>query len=225
MTNRLIALFKRHPEYFIGAISKDYALTIHQIRKYQDILLWNDHIENSCYFPGGISWNTNLTWSTGLINEFKDKWDWSFISSYIIGEYWWFDGLLDKYNEEIDWECISSNSTIPWDEKLIDKHIDKIDWRYFSGNFSFTIEQVEKYEKYINFKEFSSNFEMPCRKQSVRFQSSDIELLPLDKTLDFIEKYENKFTWFTYFFNWDYSLSRKETDEIIEEVFSYISKQ
>jgi len=223
MTNRLIALFKRHPEYFIGAISKDYALTIHQIRKYQDILLWNDHIENSCYFPGGISWNTNLTWSTGLINEFKDKWDWSFISSYIIGEYWWFDGLLDKYNEEIDWECISSNSTIPWDEKLIDKHIDKIEWHFFSRDFPFTIEQVEKYEKYIDFKELSSNFDMPYIEKSVRIQPNDIELLPLDKTLDFIEKYEDKFTWFQYFFDWTNGLSRKETDEIIDQLFTSIS--
>jgi len=66
-----------------------------------------------------VSSNQQIKWSKELINEFKDKWDYSYLwlNHSILC---WDAELLEEYKDRIVWELIVCNS-IEWTRELHDK--------------------------------------------------------------------------------------------------------
>jgi hypothetical protein len=222
--DRIINLLKRHPNYFVGKVSSSYSLTIDQISKYQDLLLWGEAIFEISY--DGMSSNTNIDWSVELLDKFKHKWEWGSISIHIIGEYIWFDGILEKYQEDIDWESLSYNSRIPWTEELLDKYHDKLDWSNISSNFGiiWTKELIRRYEDKLNFNNLSNNSSLPINNITINRQPHySMSKIPSEEVIEFLERYEDRLDWDYLSIDWTKGLNQEQTDEIIDIVMKSIT--
>lgn len=219
-TQRLIALFKRHPECFVNIISCSFPLRFEQIKKYENKLLWNDNV--SGFFVYGLSSNENLKWTDELVYDFKNNWDWTAISSFIFGIFW-YDGILDKYIDKINWKSISWNTKIPWSADLIHKYSHKLDWDTLSQNTSIPWDEelIRKYEGKINFEYLSNNLSTPWSEKNIYTHTVTKNTLPLEKSLYLIERYENKLNWDELFFDWTNGLDRDTMDEIIDKVLDF----
>ena len=100
------------------------------------------------------------TWyglSPDLITEFRDQWNWEYLSDdqelheELIALYqgrwdwerlsWnesilWSSDLIDSFRDRWDWERLSENSSLPWSVALIERFKDQWDWTWLSGNES-----------------------------------------------------------------------------------------
>ncbi|OBX24708.1 helicase-like protein [Gelidibacter algens] len=112
-------------------------------------------------FSGGLSDNPNLPWSEEFIEEFKDKFNWTILSTRDFLP--WSENFINKYSNYFCWENLSYNTELPWSIKLIDKYIDKWDWETLSGNpaINWTEEMLSKYEHSLiwknSFRNLSNN--------------------------------------------------------------------
>jgi len=219
--NRLIALFIRHPDFFVGSISSSYPLTIEQLYKYKDKLKWV--LDNRGFFMYGLSSNKFLPWSESLIDEFYESWDWSGISSFILGDKLWFKGILEKYVDKLLWNDVSFNTNIPWASGILIKFSGKLDWKQISGNRSvpWSSSFIEKFADKIDFHILGNCLSSQFNNIRTIDVKNNIENpLSLTERIELIEKYEHKFDWNCLQFDWENGLSRKSKDDIINEILS-----
>ena len=106
---------------------------------------------------GGLSSNTNLLWSTDLIDRYIHLWEWDHISTN--SGINWSSKLMRRYESYINWKNISYNRGISWNLELLENYKDKLDWNGLVHNSttSWNIEILEKFKEYINWKSLSNN--------------------------------------------------------------------
>ena len=222
---KLLRIFTKHPDYFIGCISCSYPFSSKQLKKYANYLLWKE--SDLSFFMTGLSANIYLDWSLKLLNDYSSKWDWGSISIFIVGEKLWTHDFLDIYENQIDWRCISMNSRIPFTADLIEKHKEKFDWSSLSGNKAILWDRdmIIKYSQRINFSRLSHNENTPWaysyKCESVFSRSK----FPVQKNIDFIENYEDKIDWTCFNFDWTNGLDEQTTDDIIDEFFKTLNNE
>jgi hypothetical protein len=223
ITDRLIALFLRKPEYFKYCISSHYPLTLEQIERYKDDLIWFD--DSVAYANGrGLSTNQNLSWSKELLKKYADRWDWYNISSWIIGTCIWYDGILDDWANKISHDAISWNSDIPWDEELIAKYEDQINWNYLShsGKMKWTPQMLDRFAHKIEWEQMSNNMNNPWTRGTSYSYLTYNDRFTIQETIDSLEKYEDRLDWSVMFLDWNNGLTREEADKLIDTVIRLI---
>lgn len=170
----------KHPKEFCFMISKYYNIPHNLIEQYKTLIDWEL-----------LSCNIKIYWTTELIEQYDEKWNWSRYSQ----------GLtIEIYN--YGWVGLSGNTAIPWTIELIDKFKDKwswngvetdqYEWHYgLIGNKSlpWSLDFIERYKtKWIwNERRFSSGYFYPSP------TISDNRFIPW--TIDFILEHQNKFDW------------------------------
>lgn len=163
-------LININPKFVLEIICLKYSWTIEQLSHFKDLLLWdkvslNQNVNWSeqiieCFCDRldfgywGLPRNNAIVFTTRLIEQFKDKWDWMTLTDN--PNIPWSFELIDQYKDEWAWESyefggnlgLSSNPYLPWCEELIDKYIDKWFWGELSSNPSlpWSLGLIRKYE-------------------------------------------------------------------------------
>lgn len=134
------------------------------LRQYSDKIIW-DQLSN----------NKGDFWTLSLLNEFKNKFDWSGHRPYCnnmdaddqslsTNEYLpWSENLIDRFSDRLNFDSLSLNRAIPWSENLIDKYYDKWDWGFLSSNISipWSKDLIIKYEDKLDFTLLCGNPALP----------------------------------------------------------------
>ena len=124
---QIISFLLKYPNYFLGALSSHYPLSVNQLRRNKNILDWNK-----------ISANENINWSLDILNEFHDTINWGSLttnSGAFVNK-----KLLEIFEDKIDWygndnfygDSITANEGIYWDKETIEKYQDKINFEKLS---------------------------------------------------------------------------------------------
>jgi len=196
----IISFFLRHPDFFIGIISRKYPFTKGQLEKYKDFLDWGKISNNLNIiwtfeimetFKNSIDWvslttNENAFKDRSLLDAFSDKIDWfggEFCDDSIasnVGLVWDIDLIL-KYESKIDFDKLSENTAVLWSEELIDKFMHKWDLVSLGCNNSipWTLHLFKKYldESYFLYFPIKNNYS-------------------LIGTIEFVDRYKNQLDWF-----------------------------
>jgi len=216
ITQRILNLFEKHPQFFIGDISHRHPLTVQQLEQFEEKLYWKS-IEPYHTF-GGLSWNGELKWSKELMDQFSHRWDWNFISCSVIGEFIWFDGILDYFDDRLDWIGISGNWDIPWNTQLIEQYADKVDWEWFSRNQNvpWTEELIHKYADKIDFQMLSYSSNSPLCQTNYKITPNTLLIPEVSHNINLIELYEDRWDWDCLHWNWLNGLSQAEQNDLVE---------
>jgi len=93
----------------------------------------------------------NFPFSDAQLEKFSDKLNWENVSRNInIG---WTISMLEKYKKKLDWTVLSLNINVDvLSVDLIDKFKDKWNWEKLSENINITLEIIERFADYINWK-------------------------------------------------------------------------
>lgn len=219
ISQRIMRLFEKHPHYFVGDISNTVALTSEQLERHKDRLFWSS-IEPYHVF-GGLSWNRNLNWSKELLDQFKDRWDWKFLSGHALGVFIWYDGILEDYKDTLDWTLVSSNTGIPWSPELVNHHKDRLDWGWLSGNQSamWTKDLILQYAEKLDFMRLSNNFNSPLYRSNFKTERITNETNVYDN-IELVEQFEDRWNWDNLNWSWRSGLNPNETGELIETMLS-----
>ena len=129
---RILSLFIRHPYFVWRLINSSYKFSDNLLSKYEKVLDW-----------GLVSENPSLVNSIEFIEKYTDKLDWAILSEYInvpINE-----NFIDRFKDKIVWSSNELDNSSPFGRFC------------FNENFNWTLDRVEKYEKYIDWDDFSQN--------------------------------------------------------------------
>lgn len=111
-----------------------------------------------------LSGNSNITWTVSMLEKFKNKIDWKKMSSCLPEECMTVE-LIGKFRENWDWNELSGNSNLTME--VIDKYADYIDWKAFLNNWWgdtqwITEEFVKKYSDRMPEKDFKNSHLWRC---------------------------------------------------------------
>ncbi len=101
---------------------------------------------------------TNL--NDGLMAQMVKEEAWKNLSR----ELSWSESLLEKYKDKVDWEYISSNSDIEWTVSMLEKFKGRINWQELSSTRQSSLlspDVVEHFKDRWDWKELSENSELP----------------------------------------------------------------
>lgn len=138
------------------SLSREFAWTETLLEKHGEKVDWKE-----------ISDNRNITWTIPMLQKFSKKVDWSTLSDHS-NESWFTEAHLETFKDKWDWSKISS--TFSFTEELIDKYIDYLDWpeiigsgccfysNFMSGDTFKAIGFYEKYKDYIPMSKLQESF-------------------------------------------------------------------
>jgi hypothetical protein len=94
-----------------------------------------------------LSQSTALLWSVEFISQFKEHWNWSFLSSNPAVP--WDEVMIEAFFNYIDFDSISDNRNLPWSVELIEKYKLQWNWQILSANPSLPwgLEILKKYKE------------------------------------------------------------------------------
>lgn len=130
-----------------------------------------------------------------------------------------FDLTLDEYMNLLNSDTSSTNFTKSLikmnklNSELIDKLTDKLDWNVISQSYIFTLEEIEKYEKYLSWYNLNVNNYKALSLELIRKHKDVIcwdRMSYLDKGFKFLAEFKEKLNWKTV------SINSKLTEEEIE---------
>lgn len=75
-----------------------------------------------------ISGNSEVAWTPSMLEVFKDRMDWTELSSHA-GKKVVTSANLEKFKNYWNWSELSGNTNFNLTEKIIDKYIDLWDWQ------------------------------------------------------------------------------------------------
>jgi hypothetical protein len=216
--DKITLLLSRHKPSLIESISCTYGLTTGQIERYKEVLSWHgrDH-------SGGLSTNEKLPWSKELLDHYKDRWEWHYISPFIIGDKIWYDGVLEDFEDYIDWYALSGFADLTWDEAFLEKYEDKIDFEQLSRNphMEWNERLIDKYMDKLDFDSMSNRSCAPWNPTvKTVIKTREYKNYSKEQTLHMLLKYEDKINWDFLLWDWTYGLTREECDQVIEEVLT-----
>jgi hypothetical protein len=101
-----------------------------------------------------ISGNRNINWTIPMLQKFAKKIDWKVLSEHI-DEDWFTEAHLEIFKDKWDWTEISSSDLLI-SSSLIDKYIDYVDWAVLIGEGHYYHNEIQNdlfdaidfYEKY-----------------------------------------------------------------------------
>ena len=198
---------------------KDVDWSVTFIKRYKNLLIWKSNPKSQSYKT--LSNNPHLPWSTELINEFVDEWDWVDLSSN--NGIPWSIELINEFEEKWAWGFLSSNASLPWSEELIDTFKTKWKWsngvehnfekQYFNGlSFNeaipWSINLIEKFKEQLNWSNLSGNKSLPWSKELIEhfYERWDWETLSgnnaINWTLEMVFRWKDRLSF--------HSLSHKD---------------
>lgn len=215
---RITSLLKRHPSFFIASVSNNYPLTIGQILKYQDILIWRGE-GDGCMLTD-LSNNQNLPWTNELVDGFLEKWDWHALSAYIVGRSWWYENLLKDYREYIDWHGLSLNFSLPWTAQMLETYGERLEWQAISANTAipWSSALLAKYEDWIDFNFLSMNISSLWNDRFSYERSLMASQMDPFERLGIIEKYEDRLDWGQLNWDWTRGLDHRTCEAILSNL-------
>lgn len=169
-------LINLSPDFVLNSLSQFYPWSFKQLMQFQKFLSWEHLSKNEKikwnlrmidFFrelldfgrSGGLSMNRSVPFTLELIDEYREKWDWTYLSDN--PNIPWSIQILDKYQDLWAWESyefagnigLSSNIYLPWDEQLIEKFKDKWFWGELSSNpaLPWSLDLIKKYESLWTF--------------------------------------------------------------------------
>jgi len=170
--------------------------------------LWTDEflLENAAILPWEfLCSNPYISWSEKLIDQLSPFWNklekessdytvspWKGLSANPSVPWTW--KLIEKYKKTLlntfglDWGELSRNTNLPWqDENLLEIYKDKWNWKLLSVNngVGFTEEQIEKYQGLLTWDSGSGSNQNIASNTNLKWSS------------DFIEKYKQKWHWWS----------------------------
>ena len=124
-------------------LSEDLQWTESLLEKYSDKVDWKE-----------ISSNKPITWTIPMLQKFSKKIDWKALSE-CVDEDWFTEAHMEAFKDKWDWTEISSSDFLI-SSGLIDKYIDYVDWpvligegRYYHSEIQSDIfDAIGFYEKY-----------------------------------------------------------------------------
>lgn len=124
------------------SLSGEFAWTETLLEKHGDKVDWEE-----------ISENRNIIWTIPMLQKFSKKVDWNTLSDHS-NEDWFTESHIETFKDKLDWSKISS--TFPLTEEIIDKYIDYLDWSEVIGGGCYycnfmndkTFDAIGFYEKY-----------------------------------------------------------------------------
>lgn len=189
-----VEFLKKHPTYAFNAISSFYQLNGEQLRKYRDVLFWDDICENQeiewsagliqtflKYFKdkkgklkSALHYNDRLTWSVEFIKQFEKLWHWDILgerddiqdSSVIQSEF-------QKYLEPVN----------AWIASLKRPEIKRPDTNFKVDNFS-----DNNYSAEIKYLSLS---EVEIQKHDIEWPSFSVDERTCDWDFEFLNAFES----------------------------------
>ena len=124
------------------SLSEDFAWTEALLEKNCDKVDWKE-----------ISGNRNIIWTIPMLQKFSKKLDWKILSGNI-SEEWFTEAHLEEFKDKWYWSEIST-ARLEFSEELIEKYIDYWDWNALIGDRCYrylfndnSISATAFYEKY-----------------------------------------------------------------------------
>lgn len=188
------------------------------MERHKDRLFWSQ--VEPYNFGGGLSWNRNLNWSKELLEQFKDRWSWSFLTGSILGEYIWYEGILDDFSEYIHWSNLSLNSEVPWSESVIEQYKDQLVWSNLSGSYKlpWSAAFIEKYEDRIDFQQMSRCKLGPLGARISSNYSAKVQMPTVFESIETVERFEHLWDWENINWDWDHGLEAGMRDQLVQEM-------
>lgn len=124
-------------------ISSHFALTNEMLHRYWHELDWKE-----------ISDNSEINWTTEVIDHWKDEIDWNVLSQ-TSNENLLTPEMIERYKDLWDWHELSENSYLKLTYELIDKFIDRWDWKalinsHWREDTLFSLDFLKRYQQYIS---------------------------------------------------------------------------
>ena len=76
-----------------------------------------------------MSRNKKLPWSFNLIEKYKDRWEWFYLSGN--EKLQWNESWIEKFKEKLNWNELGRNANIFWSVELIETYMDKWNKHFF----------------------------------------------------------------------------------------------
>lgn len=101
--------------------------------------------------------SSTFAFNEAQLEKFEDKVDWKNVSSN--DSIFWTAAMLEKFKNRIDWTALSDSlNEDVFSIALIEKFKDKWNWDKLSGSNEITLEFIDRFADYINWKVLVDNW-------------------------------------------------------------------